>query len=120
MKQKKLVLTTEEEKLILEERKKKERNKPRKIGFLKEDLYEYNPPTGKYGLWSFFNESEKNIEIEQFKLLFKRTMCAGEEFVCFINDDKNEEFWYDRDGRGYECLSSNWAKENLINIQDIK
>ncbi len=118
MKQKKLELTPEEENLILEKRKKEESNKARKIGFLKEDIYEYDPPLGKFGLWSFLSESGKNTEIKIFKSCFRKTLSAGSEFSCYVENGK--DCWYDNNGCGYECLDSHWAKENLINIQDIK
>ena len=123
MKQNKLVLSVEEEQLILEKRKKEESkkeesNKARKIGFLKENIYEFRPTNSKYGIYDYFSESEKNNEIEEFKKLFKLTMQAGGRFVCYVDDGK--DYWYDCEGFGYEHLNSDWAEVNLTDIQDIK
>ena len=114
----KLKLTPEEEWLILQRRKSEEAKKPKKIGFLKEDMYEFNPPPGKFGLWNFFTFSETNSLIKEFKECFKKTLLAGSKFICYIENGK--ESWYDCDNFGYERLNSDWAKENLINVRPYR
>ena len=125
MKQKKLKLTSEEENLILEKRKQKEleeeRDKPKKTGFFKENKYLYYPSRieSEGGCYSdLITKSEKDVLVKKFLNNFI-LIKAGTKFVCFIDDD-GFELWFDDAGIGVEEMDSDWAKENLINIQDIK
>jgi len=114
----KLKLTPEEEWLILQRRKSEEAKKPKKIGFLKEDMYEFNPPPGKFGVWNFFTFSETNSLIKEFKECFKKTLPAGSKFICYIENGK--ESWYDDENLGFVELSSDWARKHLENIRLYK
>ena len=121
MKQKKLVLTPEEENLILEMRKKKkleeDRNKPKKMGFLKHNIYFYSQPHMPETYASMITQSEKDSLIEDYESCFS-LLESGTKCVCFIDD--GVELWFDDVNFGIEERDSDWAKENLINIQDIK
>jgi hypothetical protein len=123
MKQKKLKLTPEEELLILEKRRQKEleeeRDRPKKMGFFKEDKYLYYTSRieseGDYS--ELITKSKKDALVKKFLDNFV-LIKAGTKFVCFIDD--GIEFWFDDVGIGIEEEDADWAKENLTNIQDIK
>lgn len=124
MKQKKLKLTPEEEDLILEKRKQKELeedcNKSKKMGFFKEDKYlYYSRIESENGCYSeLITKSEKDSLVKKFLNNFV-LIKAGTKFVCFL-DKEGTELWYDDVGIGIEEEDADWAKENLINTQDIK
>jgi len=123
MNQKKLELTPEEELLILEKRRQKEleeeRDRPKKMGFFKEDKYLYYTSRieseGDYS--ELITKSKKDALVKKFLDNFV-FIKAGTKFVCFIDD--GIEFWFDDVGIGIEEEDADWAKENLTNIQDIK
>jgi len=123
MKQKKLVLTPEEENLILEKRKQKEleegRDRPKKIGYLKHDLYFYiSRSRGREDSYSdIITQFEKDLLVRKFLENFN-LISTNTKFECYFTDN-GVEYWNEEDGWIQE-QSSDWAKENLINIQDIK
>lgn len=112
-------LTKEEEAIILARREKEEANKPKKEGFLKENLYTVEGiDSWIYNDW-FFSEQEKQKEIENFTNSFNPALKAGTRFICYINSE-NEESWYDDEGYGIEAMDADWAEEYLRDIAPIK
>ena len=119
MEQKKLVLTPEEENLILEKRKQKEleeeRDRPKKVGFLKGGLYYYI--SARPDCPNIITQSEKDSIVNEFLERFN-LIPVNTKVNCYFTDD-GEEYWNDEEG-WIEEQDSGWAKEKLINIQDIK
>ena len=122
MKQKKLKLTPEEEKLILKKREKEEtekqikedESKPKKVGFTKHNLYHFYPKHTPEDYDSVLNESEKDSWKCYYDDFFT-LILPGTEMRCWIK--RGEEVW---SGSAIYEKDSDWAKENLINIQVIK
>lgn len=112
-------LSEEEKKVILEMRKKKEDDKPKKIGFLKEDLFTISPNEDAhiFSNWILSRE-EKQKEIDEFINNFQLACPAGTKFVCFI-DDGNES-WFDDINYGIENMDNDWANKYLKDIKFIK
>lgn len=109
-------LTEEEKELIIKHRKKEEAKKPKKIGFLKEDLYKVEDL--EYYIYErFFSTSEKEQLIEHFKSNIKLVLSKGSKFVCYIRND--QEQWFDDHNCGIEYMSEEWAAKYL-NIQGLK
>lgn len=122
MKQKKLELTSEEEQLILKKREKDEiekqikedESKPKKVGFTKYNLYFFYPKHAPENYDNVIDEFEKE-ELEAYYSDFFTLIPAGTELKCWI--ERGQEIW---SGSYINEKDSGWAKENLINIQDIK
>ena len=112
-------LTEEEKQIILEKRKKEEEKKAKKIGYLKENLYycENSVDLDFYDL--FITEAIKEEIIQKITKQFELAVPKGTEFVCFIDESK-EELWYDNINYGIVDMSANWAKKHLINIKKMK
>jgi hypothetical protein len=113
-------LTKEEKELIVERRKQAEAKEQEKavyaskIGYLKEKLYTIH--VDKYEIEERWLYTE--VEKDNFLQRCVRLICEpGDVFDCYI--DNGKENWYDRK-YGLEGLSVEWAKEHLINIQDVK
>lgn len=115
-KQDQLILTEDEKQLILDNRKKKEAVKPKKIGFLKEDLFRVKEKT--FNISSFLlTLSKVNEEITKFSGRFEFIAPKRTKFVCFI--DFEAEFWYDDEGFGIENMSNAWGECYLTDIKEI-
>jgi hypothetical protein len=122
MNQKKLELTPEEEKLILEKREKEEtekqikedESKPKKVGVTKHNLYFFYPKKAPEDYDNIINESEKDSWQAYYDSAFK-LIPTGSEMRCWIK--RGKEIW---SGSSIFEKDSDWAKENLIDIQDIK
>jgi hypothetical protein len=109
-------LTKAEKELVLEKRRQEEEQKPKKFGFLKEDLYVFDKELDvmeEYG-W-IFSKTKKNEIMKDFSNRFSLALKSGTEFTCYIDD--NQEQWYDCDNYGIECQDKEWAEEYLIDIQ---
>lgn len=109
-------LTKEEEKLILKKRKEVDRNLPKKIGFLKHDLYSFDEPS--YDNYWILDKKEKDLIVKDFLTHFELVVPAGSKFVCFINEDDKEQ-WFDDICYGIEGMPADWAKKNLKGIKRI-
>lgn len=122
MKQKKIELTPEEENLILKKREKEkiekqikeDESKPKKVGFTKHNLYCFNPKKRPEDYENIINESEKDSWEAYYDSAFS-LIPSGSQVKCWI--ESGEEIW---SGSYIDDKDSDWAKENLINIQDIK
>ena len=108
-------LSKTEQELILKHRKKEDANKPKKIGYAKEDLYWRHDTYTKPNQW-IFTLQEKEQEIKYFASQFECVVKAGAKFDCYI--DSGSYRWYDR-VFGIEGMDGNWAKKYLRDIQDI-
>jgi len=90
----------------VEEETNESLNKPIKIGFLKEDLYEVSG-----SCWdleeSYYLKSETKTIKEK---LFDKILSKGTKFICY--QDGNEEAWYD--------MPKEWADTYLENIQELR
>jgi hypothetical protein len=122
-------LTKEEEEIILAKRQEEEENdKPKKVGFLKHDLFFLNSryPEVRFTIERFIEEAKgywlekrtiedilKNIEKEIYEL----KAPAGTKFVCYIDD--GEEVWFDDNNIGLEEMDADWAAQHLEKIEDI-
>lgn len=126
-------LTEEEREIILAKRREEENNKPKKVGFLKHDLFfiksYHTERLFRFTITRFIQESKgwwfekrtiqdviKEIEKEMFEL----KAPAGTKFVCYIDIDNDEEIWFDDNGIGLEEMDSDWAAQHLENIQPYK
>ena len=110
-------LTKEEERLILKKRKEADKYLPKKIGFLKHDLYSFDEPS--YDNNWIVDEKEKTLMVKDFLTHFELAVPAGSKFVCFINEDDREQ-WFDDVCYGIEGMPVEWAKKHLKNIERIK
>lgn len=101
-----------------------EENKPKKKGFLKFDLYNFNfdyrqnvfEIENESGFWLHTLEEKENL-IASFKGRFEQVLKAGAEFTCYIRD--GEEEWHDNENYGVESMNENWAEKYLENIHEI-
>ena len=118
-------LTKKEKELILKKRAEEEALKPKKVGYLKEDLYSYENDEGcnlkfyadcESGFW-LCNKEQKNKWIEEFSKHFEIALKKGSKFVCYIDDD--EDRWYDDHNYGVESMDAEWAQKFLENIENI-
>jgi hypothetical protein len=122
MNQKKLELTPEEQQLILKKREKEkfekqikeDESKPKKVGVTKHNLYCFNPKNRPEDYDNIINESEKEEWEAYYESAFE-LIPPGTEIKCWI--ECGQEIW---SGSYIDEKDSDWAKENLINIQDIK
>lgn len=114
-------LTEEEEQLILKYRAEQDGRKPKKEGFLKSDLYEYDYAEAWERDTPFWIYTEKEIEKarKEFEKSFKLVLKKGTRFVCFISAT-GVESWHDDVNYGVEEQDKEWAKLFLTNIRDIK
>jgi hypothetical protein len=106
-------LTKEEQKIILDKRAKEDANKPKKIGYLTNDLYTSKNQSYKIDSW-VFDEFEKNEIIKNFTESIIKVCSAGDIFDCFIDD--GEEQWY---GGVIEGRPKKWAEKYLSDIRTI-
>ena len=114
---KQITLSDKEKELILQLRAKEEADKPKKIGFLKEDLYVSHERKYEISNW-YFNPDEFAAEIETFKNMFELAVPAGTQFDCFILENGSES-WYDNSSYGIENMDAKWARKYLINIKNL-
>jgi len=112
-------LSEEEKKIILDKRKEKEDSLPKKIGFLKEDIFSIKDGSSdfEYPNW-ILSRSEKEECIAKFISEFELAVPAGSQFNCYV--DSAQEQWYDSVNYGIEGMPAIWAKKYLINIKDVK
>lgn len=120
-------LTQEEKELILKQRADNDDAKPKKVGYLKMNLYSYDVDRrscslgfvreSDNGMWLCEKETMNNW-IKDFKSHFECVLPKGTEFVCYI--DGGEESWYDNINYGLEDMRSAWAEQYLTNIKWIK
>jgi hypothetical protein len=87
-----------------------------KIGFLKEDLYDFKPKHGIDAFW-LSTTTRRNQLIENFKNAFKLVMEKGVKFNCY--DVDGQECWFDSIHYGIEYMDAKWASEYLENIQSV-
>ena len=122
-------LTPEETELILSKRKEADENTPKKVGFLKADLFyiESRYPEIRHniqdivkncGWWCTKEVMLDIIERIKFELLSGLAAKAGTQFDCYIVD--GEELWYDSEGIGIEEMDAAWAARNLKDIKELK
>jgi tRNA G10 N-methylase Trm11 len=113
-------LTKAEKEFILEKRRQEEEQKPKKIGFLKEDIYDFNGYSLSQDIRGcyYVSASLKDKMVTDFINSFTLGLKAGAKFVCFIED--NQEQWYDEENYGIEAKDTEWANERLYNITKIK
>lgn len=118
-------LTLEEKELILKKRKEEDDEKPKKVGYLKEDLYSYANDRDcdlhfcsdlSMDFWLATEQQKENF-IKEFVEHFKRVLKKGDKFVCFIVNGKEE--WYDDVNYDVECMNKEWAETYLENIKSI-
>lgn len=96
-------------------------SKIRKIGFLKEDIYEFDfrgldYEDCEFGYDNLCTLKQKDEMINYFLKSFKVVIQKGTKFNCYI--DKQEE-WYDDVNYGIEMKSKEWAEKHLENIQEV-
>lgn len=108
---KSMELTDEEIKLI-EALRKEKKDKPFRVGTLREDLYLFVAKENYSGLYS---DTELNMFVASN---FKKILEEGTRFVCF-KDEHGKEQWYDDIGYGIERMDCVWAGDYLENIKDI-
>jgi len=115
----KMDLTEEERELILAKREKEGYYKPKKVGFLKEDLWYLHKSSSEWALLmrSFlYSTSEKEMLIQDMNKCFEFMLPAGTKFYCYV--DKNIEHWQ---GPGpddvFESMTTSWAEKYLIDIK---
>jgi len=111
-------LTEEEKQIILKKREKEDRNKPKKTGVAKTNIYTRIDIDFPIDSW-FFNTTEKDDCIKKFADTFELAIKKGNSFSCFIDED-GEESWFDDIGYGFEQMNSEWAAKYLDNIRSIK
>lgn len=109
-------LTAAEKQLILDKRAEEEKDLPKLTGILKEDLYVVDRQ--KIDIPWLVTKSQKQEIISKFDANFELAVTAGSEFIAFIEDDGDEQ-WYDND-YGIEGMSAKWAREHLVDIKPIK
>lgn len=109
-------LTQKEKDLILSSREKEEAGKPKKIGYLKHDLYVYG---GSDDMGWIHTCESMNQKIKDFKKSFKLGLSSGSQFDCYI-EEGNKESWYDAVNGTIENVGANWAQKHLRDIQDVK
>lgn len=120
-------LTKAEKELILKKRKEEELNTPKKMGFLREDLYIHDTGSMHHSLdfeigWgeqSYFTQDSIIELVSRFQNGFKKVLPKGHKFICYINED-GEELWSDYDEGYIEEVDDEWAEANLENIQKFK
>lgn len=110
-------LTLEEKQFILNKRKQDDLNKPKKIGYLKHDLFILKESVNRYS-GALLTKLEKDEIIKNFISGFELVSKAGAEYDGFVNE-YGDERWYDRE-YGINGLNDTWAEDNLINIKNIK
>jgi hypothetical protein len=87
-----------------------------KVGFLKQDLYDFKPKHGIDAFW-LSTTTKRDQLIENFKNAFKMVMDKGTKFECFkVN---GQERWYDSLNYGIMDMDEKWAAEYLENIQSV-
>ena len=122
-------LTPEETQLILSKRKEADENTPKKVGFLKVDLFyiesrypeirhDIQDIVKSYGWWCTKETMLDIVERIKLELLNGLSAKAGTQFDCYIVD--GEELWYDSEGIGIEEMDSECAKRNLRDIKELK
>lgn len=108
-------LTKEEQQIILDLRKSKEKDKPKLMGFCKEDFYVSN--LANLNVPWLLTKSEKEDIEKNFSNNFKMVVPQNSRFVCFI-DELGEE-WYD-EIYGIEGMGGEWARKYLKDIKPYK
>jgi hypothetical protein len=94
-----------------------------KVGYAKEDLYNFDGPgpgiTYHRGWGDFWLQTgkKKNLLIEDFISSFALVIPKGTKFVCYIRNGK--ELWYDDINYGIENMDSKWAEKYLENITNV-
>lgn len=98
-------------------------NKVYKIGYLKEDLFNYHSPDShqisfneSWGEFFLKTQDEIDFLINKFKSNFYKVLPKGTEFVCFLNQ-KNEEIWYDNVNYGIEIKDKDLAYRYIENVK---
>lgn len=97
---------------------------PIKEGFLKEDLYDFDSPSGHGGIYyhrsdfpcCFFTKADKTEAIEDFKSKFKLVIKKGTRFVAYFYS--GEVLWFE-ENHNLEEMSADWANKNLENIRSL-
>lgn len=114
-------LTKKEKQLILNKRKQEkteeESNKPKLMGFLKQDLYFSFHSKLDLPDW-IFSEKEKDKIINDFIASFQIGCKAGTKFVCYASEGGFEE-WYSEDSE-VENMDADWARKYIKNIGPFK
>lgn len=85
-----------------------------KKGYLKFDLYKFDPKQNLKDEFLFKTEKEKNQAIENFSSGFCLYFKKGTEFVCYL--DRGEELWCDNVSQDIIDMDRYWAAEHLENI----
>lgn len=100
----------------LTDKEKEERNKSKRTGVLKENLYVKRDCDCDDDQW-LFSTTDMKIAVQEFKNSFKKVCSAGDIFDCYL-DDNGDESWYDR-VYGIEAMSESWAYDHLVDIKDV-
>lgn len=97
-----------------------------KIGYLKEDLYDFHSNGNGNGIvfrrnwaklcWLNTKKEKENI-IKDFKSRFELVLPAGTKFVCFLYEGREE--WYDDVNYGLEGMDAAWAEKYLEKIINV-
>lgn len=112
-----LQLTEGEKNLILFLREKHESKKIVKVGYLKEDLYNYD-----YYLTSeihspYYTKEQRDKLVSDYEKLFKLCFKQGAKFFCRLMFRSNNEEW---SSENFEFAGDElWAKTYLENITEV-
>lgn len=109
-------MTAYELRKLADEKDKKEEFKPAKSGILKHSLYWINPSI-------ILPVDGEHILKDKVDYILKDLFCLAVKknslVLCEIGDD-GQEYWYCNSGYGLEAENKDWARDNLINIKELK
>lgn len=114
-----MILTIEEKALIKKHREEQDHDKPKKIGYLKENLYQFTDEMKNYPTdYRTYTKNEVDEFIQIFSNSFRHCLDKNSIFDCYI--DNNIESWYDRVDGTVEGETQSWAMKNLIKIKSTQ
>lgn len=114
-----MILTTEEKALIKKHREEQDLNKPTKIGYLKEDLYQFTDEMTPYPTdYHTYTKDETNNLIQVFSKSF--TVCLKKNSILDCYEDNGIESWYDRVDGSVDGASTPWATKHLTKIKSVR
>lgn len=112
-------VSEEERQLILSKREKEGFYEPKKVGFLKEDMWIFHNSSSEFislNKISIWSTTEKEEILQHLKDWFELLLPARAKFYCYI--DENVEYWTGPDD-GFESMNSVWAKKYLTDITNF-